>query len=78
MIASAVYPNPANESINITLNNGNETVFVELIDVAGKVVLTKNCIGNSVLNVADFARGIYTIRLTANHTVQTTQVVLTK
>lgn len=78
MLASAIYPNPANETINLTLNNVNENVLVEMIDVAGKIVLTKNCIGNSVLNVADFARGIYTIRLTANNAVQTTQVVLTK
>lgn len=77
-IAANIYPNPANELINIVLNENIQTATAELIDITGKVVLTKNINSNANIAVEDLARGIYTLRLYTENNVQTTQVVLTK
>lgn len=77
-IAANIYPNPANELINIVLNENIQNATVELIDITGKVVLTKTINSNTNIAVEDLARGIYTLRLFTENNVQTTQVVLTK
>lgn len=77
ILATSVYPNPATDRLMIQLNDLNN-VNAELIDVTGKVVLTSVLNNNAELNVADIARGIYTLRLSHESSVQTLQVVLTK
>lgn len=61
-----LFPNPANE--NITISVANESAFgtLEIFDAIGKKVMTKQIANRETqINVSDFAKGIYIVRLTA-------------
>jgi hypothetical protein len=77
IISTSVYPNPAADKINIQLGDLTN-VNAELIDITGKVVLSKILNNNSEINVNEISRGVYSLRLTHEKNVQTVQVVLTK
>jgi hypothetical protein len=80
-IAQNIYPNPANESITIQLENNTNSVSLEIIDITGKAVMTKTLNGNMnnhQVDVRDLARGVYTLRLTSANQTQSKQIVLTK
>jgi hypothetical protein len=61
-----IYPNPANESISILLNE-KESALIEIFDQTGRRVLSQKS-NNEVLkiemNTSEFSPGIYTVRLT--------------
>lgn len=71
-----VYPNPANDVLNIN-TNGLSPVHVTLFDISGKVVLSKTI--NQVasrLNVAGLTEGIYFIQMVQNNETVTKKVVV--
>jgi hypothetical protein len=65
-----VYPNPANEELNIDFSLENATdISIEILDLAGKTVATK-AMENAAkgtqtvgFNTADFASGVYTVTI---------------
>jgi PKD repeat protein len=58
-----IYPNPANEIINIKLDRMN-VESIQLIDVLGKVIVNQTVILDvNVLDVSGFDAGIYFIRI---------------
>ena len=60
------YPNPANDQVMISLNHVNENMYVELIDVTGRLVATKNVEkGSKLINIdtSTLPSGIYNYRL---------------
>jgi hypothetical protein len=72
----AVYPNPANDQLNIDLHlTAGGTVTVQLIDVLGQIVYTssneQNAGDSSLhLNTANLPRGVYMLSVkTANGTL---------
>jgi hypothetical protein len=68
-----VYPNPANTTLQIVLNN-NSNNTVQVIATDGKVVLTKNFNGNQhTLNTQALPNGKYVIKLITNSQVVTKQ-----
>lgn len=60
-----IYPNPANESVNIICGENSTGSTVEIVDVNGKVVKTATVLsGNSVVvNTEDLAAGVYFVRV---------------
>ncbi len=58
-----LYPNPANEVLNISWKGVNEDLIkVSIVDVSGKVCMTKNFAstsGNSTLMIGHLATGVY-------------------
>lgn len=62
----SVYPNPANNILNIRLNNSNTTLkSVQLYDVTGKRVFNSNTA--STIDVSNFSRGLYILKVEANN-----------
>lgn len=61
----AVYPNPTNSNINITLDATDKINHVAITDILGKVVYEQNAY-NSAIDVADLHPGIYFITLETN------------
>jgi hypothetical protein len=55
-----VYPNPMNDELFVKGESG----VIEIFDVAGKIVLSTNHLGYSVLDVSNFSAGSYTMKLT--------------
>ena len=64
----SVYPNPANDVINIDLKAISlENTTIEMYDAIGKLVMNQKLSSvNSVVSIADLSKGIYTIRIIAN------------
>jgi hypothetical protein len=63
-----VYPNPANDILNIEIIDFNEKTTIEIYDTRGKLVYKS--LTNSVMttiDLTDLAAGVYTVRLLNNN-----------
>lgn len=69
-----VYPNPANDFVNIHLPNNAIAEFTEVIDVNGKVVLSSTNLNS--INLSGINKGVYFIRITNKDLVLQKQIVL--
>ena len=62
----AIYPNPADNVLNISLNNTNELPeTVKVFNTLGQAVVTKSVTNSSDLNVnvSSLQKGIYFVRI---------------
>lgn len=78
-IATAIYPNPANANVNITLPaefDGN----IQITDLNGKVVKSVNttsATGETLsLNIETLAAGIYTVTTTSANEINATKLIV--
>ncbi len=63
-----IYPNPANAEVIIENNLSDANTFMQLYDVTGRMVHQQKITGNkSVINIQNFAKGIYTIRIISDN-----------
>lgn len=81
----SVYPNPANDEVNVAFNLTNEAlVNVTVTDLAGKVVYTSNGENNVAgahsikINTSNFSNGVYMVNFNANNEVSTQKIVIRK
>jgi hypothetical protein len=73
-----VFPNPANEVINISLNK-EVSASLSLLDVSGKVVRTQALNGISTsINTASLNSGVYFVTINDGTSVSTQKVVIKK
>lgn len=69
-----LYPNPANQSIQIETTNNQSAIMFEIFDVTGKTIKTGKINSvNSTINIEDLNEGIYYIQF--NHTNETIKFV---
>lgn len=71
-----IYPNPANELLNILVN---ERSTVQLLDIQGKEIITElNANENETVEIrtANLKSGTYLIKITNSHVIKTQQVVI--
>lgn len=64
-----IFPNPCQEKTTITINDDNATIeSIALYDIMGKLIYKEENISNSQkeINVAQLAKGIYTLRVKSN------------
>lgn len=65
-----IYPNPANDNINIDFNDDNlNNLTIELFDISGRMVKREtltSAIGNRNLFVGDLSEGTYSLKIKAN------------
>lgn len=84
LVGMTIYPNPANEVINLALNlNANSDVAVVAYDMTGKVLINENnnlAAGTTNLqyDVTDWSNGIYFFQVTTDGTTNTIRVVIAK
>jgi hypothetical protein len=73
-----VSPNPANEVINVKLNNADNAV-ITISDLAGKVISTTTTNGVSTsVSTAGLNSGVYLVNVTIGNTTSTQKVVIKK
>lgn len=76
-----VYPNPANNSIFVRLNNINtvEENTISLIDVTGKILLTKKTNNTGVIEIdtQNLSNGVYFVQLTNVALNMVSKIVIT-
>ncbi|HLP12025.1 MAG TPA: T9SS type A sorting domain-containing protein [Flavobacteriales bacterium] len=74
----AVYPNPAQQSINVSLGNMYENVSsIELHDIHGKLVYAKNRDMNSTvtLDINNMSKGVYVLSVKTSHQLLNYKIV---
>ena len=82
--AMTLYPNPANDNMNIELSmNDNSEVQIMAYDLSGQILVNENknlATGKTTLtyDVANWSNGIYFIRVTSGNTVNTMKVVISR
>ncbi len=69
----SVYPNPANEFLNIS--SSVEINKVEVYNLLGKKVLSSLKLNDNNLNISSLANGIYMIKLTSGDSVATKKII---
>jgi len=83
--AVSLFPNPATDEINVyfTLNNSTD-VSVEIIDLNGRVIEshllnnTTSGFNSTILNVSNYANGVYSLLIRANNSLMTQKLVISK
>jgi plastocyanin len=76
-----VYPNPARDLINVSLDNNSDDTRISLIDMTGKVLIDRRNVAKNnqiTLNVAGFPRGYYFIKILLSNEQIIRRVVLTE
>ncbi|TGE27572.1 M4 family metallopeptidase [Hymenobacter metallicola] len=63
-----VYPNPAADRLNIALPGNAAITSVQVMDVRGAISKTARYEGNGLLNVANLAKGMYTLTVSDGQT----------
>lgn len=72
----SVYPNPSNETFNITLPT-QQTFNLQVVDITGRIVYTnKNAIGNITVDCSDFSSGVYFVKAINERTVLTDKLII--
>lgn len=75
--SASVYPNPANDVINISLKNELANTEVSIVDAMGRVVLNQSIENDFVsLDVANLENGIYFVKIANGDVVETKTVVI--
>jgi hypothetical protein len=60
-----IYPNPATDNVNINYNHNIKTI--ELIDVQGRILVSKMVNENQVtFDVSDYSSGVYYLKITGD------------
>lgn len=78
----AVYPNPSNKNITVELNlKSSEKTTFELIDLTGKIVLSKTAFlpqGESMQNfdISGLAKGAYLMRIVSKNESETKKIII--
>lgn len=70
-----VYPNPATSTLNIA-SNSNETSFVEISNMEGKIVMSKEFTNNISETVTNFPAGWYLVKVVSSADVAFQKVLV--
>ena len=72
-----VYPNPVSDKINISGNASAEATKVDILDIEGKVILSKTFYGNTSIDIHMMRTGLYIYRVTcASDLIKTGKIVI--
>ena len=73
-VSFEVYPNPAHETVNVSTTM--DVQKVEVMNYLGQVIFSQNTTNNNfTLNVANYADGVYFIRLSGNDGIATQKLI---
>jgi hypothetical protein len=79
---NSIYPNPANDvlNINLVIEDRQENVQIRLVNTIGAIVYeqTLSSSSNLVLDVSSFAGGVYYVMLTSSKDVFKERIVISK
>lgn len=71
-----VYPNPVNQTLYLQFGAGESEAAIEVYNTAGQVIYSARTVQNSTqIDVADWAAGIYLVRVVRNGEVFTEKII---
>ena len=72
-----VYPNPSSDKINISGIASTEASKVEILDIGGRVILSKIFLGNTSIDTHEMCTGVYIYRISCeSDIIQTGKIVI--
>ena len=72
-----IYPNPANNLVSLSLKNKQSIQQVQLFNVVGKLVFNKNnTLEKLNIDVSNFSKGIYFLRIKTNNKFITKKLII--
>jgi len=57
-----MYPNPANELLNVNVQEGFEGAL-KVYDMQGKLMIVENLFGSGQVNISDLSVGMYIVQI---------------
>lgn len=69
-----VYPNPANNFLNIQLSETGDAA-IAIYDLSGREVMTKDIVEHAVLDISQLTQGMYVLRIVQSGNTGTTRFV---
>jgi len=73
-----VYPNPAVSTVHIKTTRILRDFYLEIIDAAGKVAVTRKIWNGEAINVTGLSDGVYVVRLSKGHENYAEKLVVKK
>jgi hypothetical protein len=73
----SVYPNPTKDKLAISSSNRDEVMNVEVMDINGKVLSSRELRSNDVIDVSDISSGIYFVKIVSKEN-EATQIKFVK
>jgi hypothetical protein len=73
-----VYPNPAQESVTIQLQNSNTSALINMYDFTGKQVLSSRIEQKQSVEISALAEGIYLLNVIQGNSVFSQPVVIVR
>ena len=71
-----IYPNPNNGQFNIYLGKTNQNTLIEVYDIMGKNIFTKNNVNNQLtIDINNQPKGIYFVKITIGNEVFNEKIV---
>ncbi len=64
-----LFPNPASDYLSITWDESYPRLDLEIMDLAGKRVLSRSVINNEIVDLSQFSKGLYLYRLSADRNI---------
>ena len=74
-----IYPNPSKGTFYFEVNKqGNNDLFVQIVDVSGKIIFTKNKITKTIeeIDLGNYAKGIYFIQVRSDKYFKTEKLII--
>ncbi|MCK5846578.1 MAG: endonuclease [Bacteroidales bacterium] len=63
-LAVSFYPNPANTKINITIDKDFSDINVQIIDISGRILLSKTMVNSNIqIDISSLESGIYILNI---------------
>ncbi|MBO4587942.1 MAG: T9SS type A sorting domain-containing protein [Bacteroidales bacterium] len=77
-VSMSLYPNPANNSVKLNIAGVSGNVTCTVLDMSGRVVYSKtiNAEEATTINVSNFAKGAYFVRVTNNEFTKVEKLVV--
>lgn len=74
----SVFPNPTSHYVTLTTANNYQNINVQLIDITGKLVLSKNHHSENTikLDLSEFRKGVYFLHVNADQKKLTKKIIL--
>lgn len=73
----SIYPNPAQEQVNILIENSSDHADIAILNINGQVIYKESFNGSNYnINTASFSKGIYIIQVTTSNQIMTNKLVI--
>lgn len=71
----SIYPNPAKNQIQFTLEN-NDFIDVEILSITGAVISKQRVYNNTTIDISTYNRGIYLLKYQSGNAVMAKKIIL--